>query len=57
MSDPKDHNPHVAEIYRAMALRFYSRYLDARRYADHHGSDLQGYGPLPTERESIPGRG
>jgi len=52
MSDPKDHNPHVAEIYRAMALRFYSRYLDARRYTDHHGDDLQGYGPLPTEREA-----
>ena len=52
MSDPKDHNPHVAEIYRAMALRFYIRYLDARRYTDHHGDDLQGYGPLPTEREA-----
>ena len=28
---PNEDNPHVAEIYRAMALRFYSRYLDARR--------------------------
>ena len=49
---PKLDDPHVAEIYRAIALRFHARYLDARRSAEHRGGDLQGYGPLPTQREA-----
>ena len=49
---PKLNDPHVAEIYRAIALRFHARYLDARRNAEHRGGDLQGYGALPTQCET-----
>src|SRR5438477_8130335 len=52
MSDPKDHNPQVAGIYRAMALRFYSRYAEARDHAEGHGGDLSGYGSRPTQRDA-----
>jgi hypothetical protein len=45
-------NPHAAEIYQAIALRFYSRYIEARRSAEHRGGDLPDHGPLPTEREA-----
>jgi hypothetical protein len=40
MSDPKYHDPHAAGIYRAIALRFYCRYVDMRDSAEHHGADL-----------------
>ena len=50
MSDPKDQQ--VAGIYRAIALRFYSRYADARDHAEGHGGDLSGYGSRPTQRDA-----
>ena len=50
MSDPND-NPQAAGIYRAMALRFYSRYAEARDHAEGHGGDLFGYGSRPTQRD------
>src|SRR4030081_2493693 len=50
MSDPKDQQ--VARIYRAIALRFYSRYADARDHAEGHGGDLSGYGSRPTQRDA-----
>jgi hypothetical protein len=52
MSDPKDHNPQAAGIYRAIALRFYSRYVEARGTAERHGGDLSGYGPQHDAREA-----
>ncbi len=52
MSDPKDHNPQAAGIYRAIALRFYSRYVEARENAERHGGDLSGYGSQHDAREA-----
>jgi hypothetical protein len=52
MSDPKDHNPQAAGIYRAIALRFYSRYVQARGPAERHGGDLSGYGSQHGAREA-----
>ena len=49
MSDP---NPHVAALYRAMALRFYARYLDMRRYAEHRGGEFSDHGDLPNQAEA-----
>ena len=49
---PKEDNPHVAGLYRAIALRFYSRYVDARHQAEYQGGDFPNHGPLPTEREA-----
>jgi hypothetical protein len=51
MSDAKN-NPHVAAIYRAMALRFYLRYVDARCDAEHRGGDLVEHGHLPSQRQA-----
>jgi hypothetical protein len=50
MSDPKYQQ--VAGIYRAIALRFYSRYAEARDHAEGHGGDLSGYGSRPTQRDA-----
>ena len=50
MSDPKDQQ--VAGIYRAIALRFYSRYVEARENAERHGGDLSGYGSQHDAREA-----
>src|SRR5947208_2393698 len=50
MSDPKDQQ--VAGIYRAMALRFYSRYAEMRDHAEGQGGDLSGYGSRPTQRDA-----
>ena len=52
MSDHKDHNPQAAGIYRAIALRFYSRYVEARENAERHGGDLSGYGSQHDAREA-----
>ena len=52
MSDPKDQNPQAAGIYRAIALRFYSRYVEARENAERHGGELFGYGPQHGAREA-----
>src|SRR3977135_540867 len=52
MSDPKHHNPQAAGIYRAIALRFYSRYVEARENAERHGGDLPGYGSPHDAREA-----
>jgi len=49
---PNHTDPHVAEIYQAIALRFYKRYVEARRSAEHRGGDLPDHGRLPTEREA-----
>ena len=49
---PKLNDMHVAEIYRAIALRFYSRYVEARQSAEHRGGDLPDHGKLPSEREA-----
>jgi hypothetical protein len=40
MSDPKYHDRHAAGIYRAIALRFYCRFVDMRHSAEHCGADL-----------------
>jgi hypothetical protein len=46
------HNPHVAGLYRAIALRFYYRYVYMRDSAAHYGADLADHGKLPTAREA-----
>jgi hypothetical protein len=46
------HNPHAAGIYRAIALRFYSRYVEARQSAEFRGGDLPDHGRLPTQRDA-----
>jgi hypothetical protein len=51
MSDPKYHDRHTAGIYRAMALRFYCRYVDMRDSAENCGGDLPDHGKLPTARD------
>src|SRR5437763_8074174 len=43
---------HAAGLYRAMALRFYSRYVDMRRHAAFAGGDLPDHGALPTEADA-----
>src|ERR1700732_1681009 len=52
MSDPKYHDRHTAGIYRAIALRFYCRYVEMRNSAEHEGGDLSTHGRLPTERDA-----
>ena len=52
MSDPKYHDRHTAGIYRAIALRFYCRYVDMRGSAEHVGGDVANHGPLPTPRDA-----
>jgi hypothetical protein len=49
--DP-DHDMHEAEIYRAIALRFHARYMDARISAAHRGGDLPDAEPLLTQAET-----
>jgi hypothetical protein len=49
MSDPKYHDRHTAGIYRAIALRFYCRYVEMRHSAEHEGGDLSAHGRLPTD--------
>ena len=51
MSDPKYHDRHTASIYRAIALRFYCRYVDMRDSAENCGGDLPDHGKLPTARD------
>ena len=46
----EDHR--AAGLYRAMALRFYSRYVDMRGHAAFAGGDLPGHGPLLTELDA-----
>jgi hypothetical protein len=48
MSNPKYHDHHAAGIYRAIALRFHMRYVQARLSAEHRGGDLPDHGRLPT---------
>src|SRR5437868_12755435 len=50
MSDPKDQQ--VASIYRGIALRFSSRYGEARDHAEAHGGALSAYGSRPTQRDA-----
>jgi hypothetical protein len=52
MSDPKYHDRHTAGIYRAIALRFYCRYVEMRNSAEHEGGDLSNHGRLPSERDA-----
>jgi len=53
MSDPTYHDRHAAGIYRAIALRFYCRYVDMRHSAELNGADLAAtHGRLPTEFET-----
>jgi hypothetical protein len=49
--DP-DHDQYAAGLYQAMALRFYARYVDRRIKAEFCGGDLEGYGPLPSQRDA-----
>ena len=52
MSDPKYHDRHAAGIYRAIALRFYCRYVGMRHSAEHVGADVTAtHGRLPSEAE------
>jgi hypothetical protein len=48
----KHYDEQIAGIYRALALRFYARYVDMREAAEHHGVDLADHGPLQTEVEA-----
>ena len=50
--DANPANPQAAGIYRAIALRFYSRYVEARENAERHGGDLSGYGSQHDAREA-----
>ena len=53
MSDAKYHDRHAADIYRAIALRFYCRYVGMRHSAEHVGADLTAsHGRLPPERDA-----
>ena len=53
MSDPKFHDRHAADVYRAIALRFYCRYVDMRNSAEHYGADLTStHSRLPTSRDA-----
>src|SRR5438045_9792883 len=53
MSDPKYHDRHAADVYRAIALRFYCRYVDMRNSAEHYGADLTAtHSRLPTSRDA-----
>jgi hypothetical protein len=45
-------NPHAAGIYRAIALRFYLRYVESRHSAEFRGGDLPNHGPLPSEYDA-----
>jgi hypothetical protein len=51
--DP-DHDHQAAGLYRAIALRFLCRYVDARHQAKFYGEDVdvEGTEPLPTQREA-----
>jgi hypothetical protein len=51
---PEDPNydAHSAEIYRAIALRFHARYMDARAHAEFRGGDLPGAEPLLNQAET-----
>ena len=44
---------HAAGLYRAMALRFYCRYIDMRGYAQFCGGDIPDHGPLPSEADAV----
>ena len=46
-----DHDQQAAGLHQAMALRFYTRFVDARRKAVFRGADLADYGTLPTQRD------
>ena len=52
MSDAKYHDRHAAGIYRAIALRFYCRYVEARQSAEFRGGDLPDHGRRPTQPEA-----
>jgi hypothetical protein len=52
MSDPRYHDRHTAGVYRAIALRFYCRYVDMRDSAEHVGGDITDHGKLPTPRDA-----
>ena len=52
-SDPRFHDRHAADVYRAIALRFYCRYVDMRNSAEHYGADLTStHSRLPTSRDA-----
>jgi hypothetical protein len=53
MSDHRFHDRHAAGVYRAIALRFYCRYVDMRDSAENFGSDLANHGPLPPPRDAV----
>jgi hypothetical protein len=47
-----DHDMHAAEIYRAIALRFHARYMDARSHAAHRGGDLPDAEPMLNQAQT-----
>jgi hypothetical protein len=51
-AEKPDHDRHAASVYQCIALRFYNRYVDARRHAEFRGCDIEGAEPLVTEREA-----
>ena len=53
MSDHRFHDRHAAGVYRAIALRFYCRYVDMRDSAESFGGDVANHGPLPTSRDAV----
>jgi hypothetical protein len=50
--NPEFDDAHAAAIYRAIALRFFARYVAARTNADYRGGDVPDHGPLQTERDA-----
>jgi hypothetical protein len=52
MSNPKYHDDQAAGIYRAIALRFHMRYVQARNSAEFRGGDLSDHGRLSTLLEA-----
>src|SRR5438132_1895620 len=52
MTDPKHHDPLAGGIYRAIALRFYCRYVSMRNSAEFYGADFPGHGKPMTERSA-----
>src|SRR5215208_3911464 len=51
-NDHPDHDRHAAGVYQCIALRFYSRYREARADAAFRGSDIEGAEPLVTQLEA-----
>ena len=50
--DTRFHDQHAAAIYRAIALRFYERYIEMRHVAKVYGGDLVEHERLEEQTEA-----